>query len=250
VSESVPPDPTRSKDQAALAKECEEDRPTVDLGDVVALIPAVAAVGAALAYGVLILSYSEFYAELGVRPGDVGLEYGPGLGGIAGVAVLLILGLAVLWLYVEISRWMTRRSDSGARKRRRPFLIGAVIVGGLTVAVIAFFLIDDAREAAAKARNGTPVGPLTLKGVEVVALRADRAEVIPADPQAANSETYRQLKNREPLMYLGRSGSGLVLYDPDRERSWQIPASMFTVRTLNCEENVDQNQRDSDCPDD
>jgi len=49
-------------------------------------------------------------------------------------------------------------------------------------------------------------------------------------------------------MYLGRSGGSLVLYDPDAEKSWQIPASMFTVRTVNCEENVERKGTDSPCP--
>jgi hypothetical protein len=230
--------------QKARANESGKHQST--LGTLGSLIPAIVAVGAALAYGVLILSYSEFYAELGVRPGDVGLEYGPGLGGVAGVAVLLILGLAAVGLYsFAASRWLFPGSEPKDENRRR---IGALLVGGFVVGLIALFLIDDAREAAAKARNGAPVGPLTLKGVEVVALRADRATVVLADPRAADSETYRLLRHREPLMYLGRSGGSLVLYDPDAEKSWQIPASMFTVRTVNCEENVERKGTDSPCP--
>jgi hypothetical protein len=49
--------------------------------------------------------------------------------------------------------------------------------------------MDDAREAAQKARAGKPVGPLTLLGLEVVAIRADPAEVRPANTEAARSET-------------------------------------------------------------
>lgn len=75
MSAAVPPDPSSSKDdQEAHARE-PTDHPTgITAGHVGSLIPAIVAVGAALAYGVLILSYSEFYAEPGVRPGDVGLE--------------------------------------------------------------------------------------------------------------------------------------------------------------------------------
>lgn len=108
-------------------------------------------------------------------------------------------------LYVALSRRLTQRSDSDARKRRQTSMLGAVLVGGLTVGVIALFLIDDAREAAERARNGTPVGPLTLLGLEVVALRADRAEVSAADSTAAASEAYGELRDRPRLMYLGRS---------------------------------------------
>jgi hypothetical protein len=71
--------------------------------------------------------------------------------------------------------------------------------------------MDDAREAAQKARAGKPVGPLTLLGLEVVAIRADPAEVRPANTEAARSETYLALRDQTQLMYLGRSGSTLVL---------------------------------------
>jgi hypothetical protein len=198
---------------------------------------------------VLIVSYSEFYAELGVRPSEVGLELGPGLGGIVGVTVLLILALAVLSVYaIVISRWLAPASGPEARARARTLLVGPLIVGGLVaVLVIGWFLNDDARDAAEDARRGTPVGPLTIRGLEVVALRADRAYVSPVDPKAAETETYRALSHRARLMYLGRSGNTLVLYDLDRQSSWRIPASMFTVRTLNCEEHVEP--RHQECSD-
>jgi hypothetical protein len=250
VSAPAPSDQTSSSDDQDTVR---EERPAhqarIALRDLGSLIPAIVAVGAGLAYGVLIVAYSEFYAELGVRPGEVGLELGPGLGGIVGVAVLLILALCVLFLYaVVISRWLAPASSSEAGKRPRTVLIAPLIVGGLiTVVVIGLVLIDDARDAAARARMGRPVGPLTLLGLEVVALRADRADVRLADPKAAQSETYLALRDRTRLMYLGRSGNTIVLYDPDRQSSWQIPASLFTVRTVNCEEHVEI--RDPVCAD-
>ncbi|HEV2061050.1 MAG TPA: hypothetical protein VGR11_16990, partial [Solirubrobacteraceae bacterium] len=108
MSSAAPPDLSSSKDDLEVhVRERTEHRARIAARDVGSLIPAIVAVGAALGYGVLILSYSEFYAELGVRPGDVGLEFGPGLGGIAGVAVLLIGGGAAAgFLYVALSRWL------------------------------------------------------------------------------------------------------------------------------------------------
>jgi hypothetical protein len=240
VSPSASSDTTSKDGQEAHPDERRERERAVALRDLSSLVPAIVAVGAALVYGVLIVSYSEFYAELGVRPSEIGLEFGPGLGGIVGVAVLLILALIVLSLYLlVISRLFASKSSSDAEKRRRTPLVGPLIIGGLVaVVVIAWFVNDDARDAAEKARAGTPVGPLTLLGLEVVTLRADRAEVRLADPKAASSETYLALRDRRRLLYLGRSGTSLVLYDPDRQSSWRIPASMFTVRTLNCELNV------------
>jgi hypothetical protein len=206
---------------------------TIALKDLGALIPATVAIGAALVYGVLIVSYSEFYAELGIRPGDVGLELGPGLGGIVGVAVLLLVAMALLCVYLyAVSRWL-------ARGQRTRFVVSFIVGVLLAVVVIAWLLNGAARDAAARARAGTPVGPLTLLGLEVVALRADRAELHPADPKAADAAAYLALRDEERLMYLGRFGTSLVLYDPEQQSSWQVPASMFTVRTLNCDRNVE-----------
>jgi hypothetical protein len=224
-------------------------------GDISSLTPAIIAGGAALAYGLLIVPYSEFYAELGVRPSEVGLELGPGLGGIVGVAVLLTLAAIILFLYTLVfgSRRPAPRSDSGkpeTGKKTRTSFPGPLIIGGLiAVVVIGLFLMDDAREAAEKARAGKHVGPLTLVGLEVVAIRADPAEVRPANEEAARSETYLDLRDQTSLMYLGRSGSTLVLYDPSDQSSWKIPASAFTVKTFNCDTNIREEDRDSRCLD-
>ncbi len=86
--------------------------------------------------------------------------------------------------------------------------------------------------------------PLSLMGCSS---SRNRAEVSAADPKAAGSETYLELRGRTRLMYLGRSGSSLVLYDASRQSSWQIPSSLFTVRSVNCEEHVQP--RDPVCPD-
>jgi hypothetical protein len=53
-------------------------------------VPAALALGALTVYGVLIAGYSQFYAELGVRPTEVGLVFAPALGGIAGTTVVLV----------------------------------------------------------------------------------------------------------------------------------------------------------------
>ena len=118
-----------------------------------------------------------------------------------------------------------------------------LIIGGVVAVVVVAWFVNDDRDAAAKVRDGKPVGPLTLRGLEVVALRADRAEVMPADPKDVGSDLFNLLRERdqaEPLMYLGRSGGSLVLYDSRDNTSWQIPASMFAVQTVNCEKNVER----------
>jgi hypothetical protein len=132
VSASPPPDPTPSRDdQEAHGEKRTEHQARIALGDIGSLTPAIVAVGAALVYGLLIVPYSEFYAELGVRPSEVGLELGPGLGGIVGIAVLVILALIVLFLYTVVSRSLAHASRPAAGQRPGTPLVGPIMVGGL-----------------------------------------------------------------------------------------------------------------------
>jgi hypothetical protein len=222
---------------------------SVEFTDIVAALPAALAVGAAAVYGLLIVSYSQFYSELGVRPSEVGLEYGPGLGGIAGIAItlLILVGAATLvaWLLVR------RLSGSPIGRRYSKWLVAFLIVYMCLGLVILFS--NAANERADQAKNGNPVEPIEILGVELLALRADRARVVLVDPKAEQTQAYGQLKTaREPkdrkkLLYLGRSGGTLVVYEVDRQSVWHLPASSFAVRALNCETTLPG--RDPACPD-
>jgi hypothetical protein len=93
---------------------------------------------------------------------------------------------------------------------------------------------------------------LLVFGVEVLTLRADLSRVVPADPKAVHARAYEQLTarndagKRRKLLYLGRSGSTLVVYEVDRQSAWHLPASSFAVRAMNCETKLPG--RDPACP--
>jgi hypothetical protein len=83
--------------------------------------PVGVALGAGVVYGLLILAYSEFYKELGVRPADVGLDYGRGLGGAAGLALLAVVVFVVpAGAYLLVRMLRKRRSSSTSEARGDP----------------------------------------------------------------------------------------------------------------------------------
>jgi hypothetical protein len=227
-----------------VALDEEAKRATLDFDEFVSALPATLAIGGALVYGVLIVAYSEFYAELGVRPAEVGLEFGPGLGGLAGVAIILIvllaLSTALTLLYV---RFFGRTLPE--LKRLRLWLLGLNVV--FVSAVLLFGFSQRANEQADNVKEGTPVEPFRLIGLEILSFRADLARVELADPKAAESEAYKEIAGADKLLYLGRADGAVVLYEPGRQSSWRLPTSAFAVRTLNCETN--KASRDPECPD-
>jgi hypothetical protein len=231
--------------------------------DVAAALPAALAVGAAAVYGVLIVAYSQFYSELGVRPSEVGLEYGPGLGGIAGMAIVIfvVVGFSTLCAYLWIH--FLKESVAGVNEldsehaaerepiqtaelmapdrfgRYRTWVISVFVA--INCAVLLYIFIGLANSRADDAKHGRPVEPIEWLGVEILTLRADLTRVVPADPKAVETQAYEQLTapnatgKRRTLLYLGRSGGTLVVYEVDRQSAWHLPASSFAVRALNCE---------------
>jgi hypothetical protein len=195
--------------------------------------PVAFALGGAAVYGLLTIAYSKFYSELGVRPSEVGLEFGPGLGGIAGVTIVLVLlvGLLVLFLLINLG----------------PYRLWVLVAVPVVVFVVLLAAMTAfANDQADRAKAGTPVEPFEVLGLEILSYRANLAQVELTDPKAAGSEAYKQLKDADRLMYLGRSGSSLVVYETGRQSAWHLPASSFAVRALNCE--TSRKDRDPDCP--
>jgi hypothetical protein len=78
------------------------------LRELVTVAAPLLAIATALIYGILVLAYSEFHAELGVRAVDAGVNYGPGLGGTARI-VALIASLSVVLTAISIAVWWTFR---------------------------------------------------------------------------------------------------------------------------------------------
>src|SRR5919106_5359470 len=87
--------------------------------------PVGVALGAGAVYGLLILAYSEFYKELGVRPADVGLDYGRGLGGAAGLALFAVVMFAIPAGAYLLVTTLGRRSSPRSQKIRPYHVVAA-----------------------------------------------------------------------------------------------------------------------------
>lgn len=171
---------------------------------VVTVAAPLLAIATALLYGILVLAYSEFHAELGVRPVDAGVNYGPGLGGAAGI-VALIAGLSLVLTAITLAGcWaapllrtrhrshpddpdadgvaetataepVSRRSAvSGVAKA----VVSTAAVWGCVIAVLlAGWLINGANNRADAVKRGKPLEPLRVFGLELLSIRADIADV-------------------------------------------------------------------------
>jgi hypothetical protein len=216
-------------------------------------------------YGLLILAYSQFYAELGVRPSEVGLQYGPGIGGIAGVAIVLVLasaGVCILYAAVELARSAFRRPPRPAPHRRaagdgrtkveelwalwpdhlrdRRTIAVRVIVITLTVSLVfgSYMLVVADRQADTVKEGGVIEPWRFLFGIEVLGVRADPAAVQPVSRSRTDAEPAPRRLPVGDLFYLGRSDGTVVLYEAGRkgeQHVWHLPASAISVRASNCE---------------
>jgi hypothetical protein len=217
-------------------------------------------------YGLLILAYSQFYTELGVRPSEVGLQYGPGIGGIAGVAIVLLVGSATTWiLYAafELVMAAVRRprgaapdaqpSRRGGRAKLRELadlwpdhlrdrraIAGRVITIILAVSLVfGFYMLIVADRQADTVKEGGVIEPWRfLFGVEVLAVRADPATVQTISRGSTDSQPPLMRLPADDLFYLGRSDGMVVMYEAGQrgeQHVWHLPASGVSVRASNCE---------------
>ena len=147
------------------------------LEEIARALPAAFAVGAALVYGLLILAYSEFYSELGVRPSEVGLQYGPGVGGIAGVAIVVVIVVVMsLLLFFVGRRAYARLAPEKLPRRRSPVSVLMVSLVVVSVCVLVAGLFARAANTRAdRVKQGLPVEPVRIAGIELLSVRADLA---------------------------------------------------------------------------
>jgi hypothetical protein len=217
-------------------------------------------------YGLLILAYSQFYTELGVRPSEVGLQYGPGIGGIAGVAVVLLFSSAavcIVYVAFELARAAVRRPR---RARRNPQTRGGNAdskierlanlwpdhlrdrraIGGRVITIIlavslafGLYMLTVADKRADTVKEGEVIEPWRFWfGVEILTVRADPAAVQLVSRGRTDSQLPPVRLPAGDLFYLGRSDGMVVLYkagQQGKQRVWHLPASAVSVRASNCE---------------
>lgn len=104
--------------------------------EVPALVGAVALTTGVVVYGLLATAYDKFYAELGLTPADVGMQYGKALGGTAALTILVFMSTASLTFIFDRALNNRRLRDMRQKHRRVVIVIWAVVTGGLFAGAI------------------------------------------------------------------------------------------------------------------
>ncbi|MFI6376468.1 hypothetical protein [Streptomyces sp. NPDC050546] len=229
-----------SRSASALASEPPEWNTWIEKS----LLPALA-VASALLFGLLTVEYDQFYRELGMAPGDVGIEYSTQLSGSAGLAALSIVTSAAVFAAVAVGlmvarRWgrpgLRSRTDRAraflwGRERRALTMLACCAMGILLVGALVSYVAD---EMADNVKGGKWVEPLHIGPVTLLSVRA-----YPADVRLTVDDGDRRLDltSVEPsrLLYIGRGPNTVVLYDYRNQRPLYLPAKDVTITTYNCE---------------
>ncbi|MGW1786831.1 hypothetical protein ACWCQQ_48440 [Streptomyces sp. NPDC002143] len=209
------------------------------------VVPVLALAGA-IVFGLLTVEYDQFYRELGVAPGDVGVEYSTRLSGSVGLLAMILLVTVVLaaltlsgaavFCCLGLRRSGAREGEPSSGDPYRFKQLPHVIVGSAAVAVllVGVFVVHRADAAADHAKQGKWVDGVALGPVTVLAVRA-----APADVHITITEAGKQLNlpkvDTTGLLYLGHGRTTVVLYDTNHHRPLYLPAAHVTVVTYNCE---------------
>jgi hypothetical protein len=211
-----------------------ETSSALDREFLIKLVAPVLAIATAVLFGMLTIEYDQFYRELGMAPGDVGVEYGTQLGGAVGlvlIVTLITVVLLLLWkgLLVMLRRpvWMLGQDRTALQR---------AVLAGIAVATVAVsgFVVHQADRAADQAKAGQWVQPLGWGPLMYLGVRA-----YPARVSLVTSGDGKRLNldgvNRDRLMYIGHGQATVVLYDADQQRPVYLPTSQVIVIAYNCE---------------
>ncbi|HEU5160513.1 MAG TPA: hypothetical protein VFU43_26170 [Streptosporangiaceae bacterium] len=111
--------------------------------ETITAIAGAVTLAAVVVFGALTVAYDKFYGELGLSPGDVGLQYGKTLGGTAATAIIAVTVVSALtataiflleWhRVIRLKRWIWARP--GRRLTGTGVLLVLVMIG---VGAVAF----------------------------------------------------------------------------------------------------------------
>jgi hypothetical protein len=179
---------------------------------------AVAAFYAAVRYG-----QNKFYSRLGLAPEDVGLNRIDTLTQATGLAIDLLLLVAIMIGFPMLGYWWYRRVDSSPSGLTTALWIAALllIAGGTAFFEVVWFS-EQATWAANRVEAGKSVRLSFLSDTGIHAERARIAWIGAAPKGLADLGTHR-------LMFMGQSGGAVVLYDVDDKESIRVPSSTLAV---------------------
>jgi hypothetical protein len=236
-------------------------RPVVETLEAVTKIAAAAGV---IWYAILSISFNRFYQNLSVDPRDVGYNYATLLENSLG-ALLLTSAIAVpialvIATILIINSILTMVEDQGTKLRELPSLVFArvtksfskIIIQSLvlgTVISIAWFGFIYLPRLAADVGTTAEIG---------LFLRPDRQKIfgwtnvqsvfpVRAYPVRVHSlvrgqklwfQSSEETHLSSSLVYLGRSGQTVVLYDWSNHTALYVEQSDIVLEIVNCNDNV------------
>jgi hypothetical protein len=193
---------------------------------VFSVAPLIVTLLAAYDYVIARYAYEQFYGAFGVTPEDVGLGYAETLTRSSNALIeAVVAGVLLAW-----SVWTVKQLRRGDGKTNGSGLSGFVRGYLLWIATIAAFvlsalLLTSAHILRGRVLEGKSVRVsttltsgwswATILGVRVHPVMLDWIEGAPP------SSVHEAHNHR--LMYLGRSGSTVVLYDVDGKRTLRLP---------------------------
>ena len=192
------------------------------------------ALGAAIWYGFLWITYNRFYEPLGISPSDVGLNYANILANSVGAAVtflvpVAVLVMALLSLAVLVRSFGYRRGFNPSRliyvKILRNLLVTVAL---LVVGLLVYVFPVRAANAADQVKQGEAVSPLhfLMSPAPVLAVQANRViSIKPASPQKTGETTAIASLPRSGLLYMGQANGVIVLFDSSERQAHFIPSS-------------------------
>lgn len=208
------------------------------------LLP-ILGLGGVVLFGLLTMEYDQFYRELGMAPGDVGVEYSARLSGAVGLVLLSIAASAVLFLASTAvllalrrfgptsvrERASRMRESLRGREGRRAALASCCVAG---IALVALFVTHEADGMADRAKSGKWVEPLRFGPIALLGVRAYPAEVRLSVVETGKSLDLETVDTSH-LLYIGHGPGTVVLYEYVHQRPLYLPAGSVTVTTYNCE---------------
>ena len=227
------PSPERPKDEGERAK---PERPKWAGG--LEYTASLLAIFAILGYLILRLSYGQFYSALGVEPSDVGLGYANTIAnsaeylfysvltyGVSAVLAGAVIGVVMLVLYRDLSRW--RRHFALLIRLSIPLIL-------LFLLLYSFYRFLNLGAYSAQAvREGRPVAYGQI-GPFVVGLGAGaQPAVVRPTGKPTESRSLTQLSGRT-LFYLGKADGIAVLYDVENQSAIYLPLSAAVIEVSNC----------------
>jgi hypothetical protein len=112
--------------------------------------------------------------------------------------------------------------------------LGRLAIALATIALVAGLVLTVRGISVSRAESvkaGQPVSPISLLGLNLLAIHADAATISPAGEASKSSTSLNSLSGRT-MMYLGQANGTIVLYDARNQRTLTLPQSLVILQII------------------